>query len=114
MRDMPAVEASNDPDNPKPRRLRVREVPVTELRRRGAAVIKGVVAGEAAVISKHGWPIAVVLPFGHGEKQLRRAVAPSEIDELEQVFADRADRRRRSELEHGRWWNGGGIRGPYR
>jgi prevent-host-death family protein len=83
-------------------RLRVREVPVTELRRRAAAVIEGVVAGEAAVISKHGMPIAVLVPFGDGEKLLQHEVAPSELNELDQMFERRARRRRLSELLHGR------------
>jgi prevent-host-death family protein len=91
----------------------VREVPVTELRRRAAAVSGGVVEGEAAVISKHGRPVAVVLPFGDGEKVLQHQVAPAELKALEQVFEKRARRRASSELAHGRWWYGGGIHGNY-
>jgi prevent-host-death family protein len=105
---------SHDDLKEQPYRLRVREVPVTELRRRAAAVIEGVVAGEAAVISKHGRPVAVVLPLGAGEKQLQHEVSPAELRELERLFRRRAARRRSSELMHGRWWNGGGIHGAYR
>jgi prevent-host-death family protein len=98
---MTALAASNDPDSPA-HRLRVREVPVTELRRRAAAVIGGVVEGEAAVISKHGRPVAVVLPFPDGEKVLQHQVVPAELKELERMFARRVLLRELSDLRHGR------------
>jgi prevent-host-death family protein len=113
---MAALDASDDPDGPldRPDRLRVREVPVTELRRRAAEVIARVVEGEAAVISRHGWPVGVLLPLENALNALAQEVAPGELKELEELFAQRADRRRWSQLLHGRWWNGGGIHGPYR
>jgi prevent-host-death family protein len=77
-------------------------VPVTELRRQAAAAIARVVEGEAAVISKHGRAVAVVLPFADGEKLLQREVAPADLKKLERVFENRARRRAWSELLHGR------------
>ena len=47
---------------------RVREVAVTELRRGTTAVVDRVRKGEAAIIVKHGRPLAMLLPFGDLER----------------------------------------------
>jgi hypothetical protein len=39
-----------------------REVPMTELDRRAAAVIRGIRTGEVAVVSKHRRAVAMILP----------------------------------------------------
>ena len=47
---------------------RVREVAVTELRRGHGAVVDRVRKGEAAIIVKHGRPLAMLLPFADLER----------------------------------------------
>jgi antitoxin (DNA-binding transcriptional repressor) of toxin-antitoxin stability system len=91
-----------------------REVSVTELRRAAASVIRRVGAGELAVISRHGRPVALMLAIGDPETLLPAEVEPGLLAELAGAFVRRARWRRISELNHGRWYHGHGIHGPYK
>ena len=90
------------------------EVTVTELRRRAAGVLEEVKDGQIAVVSKNGWPVAILLPLEDEEKLLPPSVREDDLAELAAMFERRAFRRRWSELMHGRWYNGHGIHGPYK
>jgi prevent-host-death family protein len=92
---------------------RVREVAVTELRRETVTVIDRVRNGEAAVIAKHGRPLAILLPFADPDRLRPIELADAHLEPFAAAFARREDLRRISELSHGRWWNGHGIHGPY-
>jgi prevent-host-death family protein len=89
-------------------------VTLTALRERTAPVIAAVAAGEVAVVSKHGRPLALLVPFVDRDSLTPADVEASELNGLAQSFARRRFRRRWSELMHGRWVNGGGIHGRYR
>jgi prevent-host-death family protein len=91
-----------------------REVTVTELCERTAPVVASVAAGEVAVVSRHGRPLALLVPLADRDSLTPVTVGASELDGLAQSFARRRFRRRWSELMHGRWVNGGGIHGRYR
>jgi prevent-host-death family protein len=93
---------------------RVREVAVTELRRGTAAVVDRVCKGEAAVIVKHGRPLAMLLPFDDLERLRPIELGDADLEPFVAAFKRREDLRRSSELSHGRWVNGHGINGPYR
>lgn len=98
---------------PKPAGTVVNEVALTELRRETAAVIRRVVRGEVAVVSRHGRPVAMLVAIGD-----RRTLRPVAVDDrdlapLAARFAARALARRWSELLHGRWYDGHGIHGEY-
>ena len=92
---------------------RVREVAVTELRRNTAAVIDRVRNGEAAVIAKHGRPLAILVPFAEPERLRPIELADADLEPFVAAFTRRESLRRDSELSHGRWLNGHGIHGPY-
>jgi prevent-host-death family protein len=91
-----------------------REVTLTELRERTAAVIAAVAAGEVAVVSKHGRPLAVLVPLADRDSLTPASVEAVALGRLAHRFERRRFQRRWSELMHGRWVNGGGIHGRYR
>ena len=91
----------------------VREVTVTELRERTASVIERVGGGEVAVVSRHGRPLAVLMPLADCEGLSPATANPQQLAELAQRFERRRLRREWSALMHGRWWQGHGIHGPY-
>ncbi len=93
--------------------LSVSEITLTELRRQTAAVIDRVGRGEVAVVSKHGRPVALVLPIADEAKLRPAALEEADFAPLIERFAERALERRWSQLLHGRWYNGHGIHGPY-
>ena len=72
---------------------RVREVAVTELRRGTAAVVDRVRKGEAAIIVKHGRPLAMLLPFGDLERLRPIELGDADLEPF--VAAYRRDRRGR-------------------
>jgi prevent-host-death family protein len=93
---------------------RLREVALTELRRDTAIVIDRVRNGEAAIVAKHGRPLAILLPFADSQRLRPIELAEADLEPFVTAFRHREALRRSSELSHGRWWNGHGIHGPYR
>ena len=89
------------------------EVTLTELRRDTAAVIGRVMRREAGIVSKHGRPVAMLLPILDRATLRPAAVEDEDLAPLVERFAERENERRWSELLHGRWYNGHGIHGPY-
>ncbi len=75
-----------------------------ELDRRASRVIARVRAGELAVVSRHGSPVAVILPLREAIAWLPpEAVLEGEARTLAQRFARREFRRAIGRLTHGRW-----------
>ena len=68
---------------------RVREVAVTELRRNTAAVIDRVRSGEAAVIAKHGRPLAILVPFVDPERLRPIELADADLEPFVAAFTRR-------------------------
>jgi prevent-host-death family protein len=91
-----------------------REVTMDELDRRAARVIRDAVAGEVAVVTRYGKPVAVIVPLADAEGLRPAEIAAGDLDPLRARFAERERRRWWSRILHGRWSNGGGIHGPYR
>jgi hypothetical protein len=73
-----------------------------------------VTGGRAAVVTRHGKAMAMILPLAEAEGLRPAAVAPEAVAELRERLAEREERRWWSRILHGRWLNGGGIHGPYR
>jgi prevent-host-death family protein len=92
-----------------------REVPLGELDKRASKVLAEVMRGEVAVISRYGTPVAMILPLELAVSRLpEELVFSGDLRELAERFEERASRRHRSRLLHGRWYHGHGIHGPYR
>ena len=89
-----------DADQPRP----ATEVTITELDRSASRVIARVVGGELVVVSKHGAPVAFVLPI-----EAAVALLPAEVTmsgamrRLAEEFERRDLRRTLSRYAHGRW-----------
>jgi prevent-host-death family protein len=92
------AEAEADPGSP------VREVTMDELDRGAARVVRTVRAGEVAVITKHGRPVAMILSVPLAADALPPEVLGSRWRELEAAFARREWRRSISALLHARWY----------
>jgi prevent-host-death family protein len=91
----------------------VTEVTLTELGRRTASVVDRVRRGEVGVVTKHGRPVAMILPILDRETLVPAAVDEMALGPLAERFADRENERRWWELLHGRWYNGHGFHGEY-
>jgi prevent-host-death family protein len=91
-----------------------REVTLTELRERTAAVVAAVAAGEVGVVSKHGRPVAILIPFADRDTLAPASPEAAGLARLAERFGRRRLGREWSALMHGRWVNGGGIHGRYR
>ncbi len=90
------------------------EVTMNELDRRAARVVREVIRGRPAVVTRYGKAVAMIIPLAEAES-LRPAAVPTEaVSELRAQLAEREERRWWSRILHGRWLNGGGIHGPYR
>lgn len=96
------------------REVEVRELTLTGLRERTAAAVAAAVAGEAAVVTRHGRPVAMLVPIADRASLAPAMPDPEGLSALAEHYKRRSERRRWSELMHGRWVNGGGIHGPYR
>ena len=100
-RSRPAAEVEADPEP-----FRLREVALSELNREASSVVRRVEGGELAVVSRHGRPVAMILPIATA-----LAWAPSELTstgkgrELGAEFQRRDDRRFWSASLHGRSWD---------
>jgi prevent-host-death family protein len=82
-----------------------REVTMTELDRRAAAVVREVRKGEVAVVSKHKRAIAMIVPLDDElGLVLRDPTQAAGLAELGAVFKERARDRRTSAVMHGRGW----------
>lgn len=87
---------------------------MAELDRRAARVIGDAVAGEVAVITRYGKPVALIVPLADSDRLRPAEITDGDLDHLRSRFAARERRRWWSRILHGRWCNGGGIHGPYR
>lgn len=100
-RSRPVREVESDPGA-----LRLGEVALSELNREASAVVQRVEGGELAVVSRHGRPVAMILPIA-----IALAWAPAELaatgkgSELGAEFQRRDDRRFWSDALHGRLWD---------
>ena len=84
---------------------RAREVTISELDRYASRVVRGVIAGEIAVVSRHGRPVALVLPLDRAILELRyETTMTGPMRELLAAFERRDFQRAMSALMHGRWW----------
>jgi prevent-host-death family protein len=92
----------------------VKEVTMNELDRRAARVVRDAIAGEAAVITRYGRPVAVIVPLAEADELQPAEIDATDLDPLRARFSERERRRWWSRILHGRWCNGGGIHGPYR
>jgi prevent-host-death family protein len=89
------------------------EVTMGELDRRAAGVIRDVAGGRIAVISRHGKPVAVIVPLADAEALRPVGIEGDELTGMRERFANRERRRWWSRILHGRWYNGHGVNGPY-
>jgi prevent-host-death family protein len=89
------------------------EVTMNDLDRRAARVVHGVVGGEVAVITKHGSPVAMIVPFADAPGLKPAEIGAVSLTRLRERFAARENRRWWSRILHGRWYNGHGTKGPY-
>ena len=86
----------------------VREVPLSELNHQASRILRDVEAGELAVVTRHGFPAAVILPAITALKW-----APVEFTsrgdgaELQAMFDTRERKRRDRVWLHGDWWTEG-------
>lgn len=87
---------------------------MNELDRHAARVVREVTGGRAAVVTRNGEAVAMIVPLAEVESLQPAAVEPAAVAELRDRFAEREEHRWWSRILHGRWLNGGGIHGPYR
>jgi antitoxin (DNA-binding transcriptional repressor) of toxin-antitoxin stability system len=81
-----------------------REVTMTELDRRAAAIVRSVREGEVAVVSRHKRAVAMIVPLDDELELVLRDPSKAEgMAELMEAFKRRADRRHGSAVFHGRW-----------
>jgi antitoxin (DNA-binding transcriptional repressor) of toxin-antitoxin stability system len=82
-----------------------REVTMTELDRRAAAIVRGVRMGEVAVVSKHRRAVAMIVPLDDElALVLRDPTQAQGMAELIATFRWRDRNRHMSALMHGRWY----------
>jgi antitoxin (DNA-binding transcriptional repressor) of toxin-antitoxin stability system len=82
-----------------------REVTMTQLDRRAAAIVRDVRKGEVAVVSKHKRAVAMIVPLDDElELVLRDPAEADGLAELISTFKERARDRHTSEVMHGRWF----------
>jgi antitoxin (DNA-binding transcriptional repressor) of toxin-antitoxin stability system len=82
-----------------------REVTLTELDRRVAAIVRGVRSGEVAVVSKHKRAVAMIVPLDDElELVLKDPTQAKGMADLKAAFQRRARQRDISALMHGRWY----------
>jgi prevent-host-death family protein len=89
------------------------EVTMDDLDRRAARVIREVAGGRIAVVTRHGKPVAVMVPLADAETLRPVEIESEDLTTLRDRFAKRERRRWWSRILHGRWYNGHGINGPY-
>jgi prevent-host-death family protein len=85
--------------------LRVREVTVGELDRRASEVVERVRDGEIAVVSRHGRPVAMILPIADALelRPVDASDAPT-LGALAAKFRALEHKRHLDALYHGRWY----------
>jgi prevent-host-death family protein len=89
------------------------EVTMDDLDRHAARVVRGVVGGAVAVITKHGSPVAMIVPLADAPGLEPAEIGAASLAGLRERFAAREKRRWWSRILHGRWYNGHGTKGPY-
>lgn len=106
-----ATEAAEGPPRRELGHLRAREVTVTELDRSASRVIAAVIEGEAAAVTRHGRPVALVLPLADAVLLLPPyIVMGGELGGLSRRFVERERHRLYSQLGHGRWYYAEGLK----
>lgn len=90
---------------PEHRVLRVGEVTLSELNHGASDVVRRVEGGELAVVSRHGRPVAVIVPITEAVLWAPPEVTSGEDGRpLGEEFERRAHRRYWSNMMHGRHW----------